>query len=197
MSADRLIIFAKNPEFGKVKTRLAATIGHKKALEIYNKLLLRTRLIASPFIEQTIVYFTNYYDTTPEWSSFNQRLQVGDALGSRMSNAFEESFEEGCQKVVVIGTDCYEITSAIISSAFKALDTNDVVIGPAEDGGYYLLGMKKNHSEFFRNKKWSTETVFIDTIEDVKKLKLRHKNLPTLTDIDTEKELRKFKEDLI
>ena len=71
-----------------------------------------------------------------------------------------------------------------------------MVIGPAEDGGYYLLGMKRLHPDFFLNKRWSTETVFIDTIEDVKRLGLKHKSLPTLTDIDTENEFKKFEKEL-
>ncbi len=196
MTRNRLIIFAKNPEFGKVKTRLAATIGHKKALEVYIKLLLHTRSIASPFIKNTIFYFTNDTEKTEGWSQFNQRLQIGNSLGARMSNALKESFDEGNDKVLIIGTDCYEITSEVISNAFRVLDDNDVVIGPAEDGGYYLLGMKRFYPEFFMNKKWSTETVFIDTIEDVKLLGLTHKNLPTLTDIDTEQDLRKFEKEL-
>ena len=196
MAGDRLIIFAKNPEIRKVKTRLAATVGHRKALEVYIKLLLHTRSIASPFIENTIFYFTSNIEKTEEWTQFNQRLQMGDTLGARMSNALSESFEEGNDKVLIIGTDCYEITSEIISNAFKALDENDVVIGPAEDGGYYLLGMKRFYPDFFVNKKWSTETVFIDTIEDVKRLGLTQKSLPTLTDIDTEHDLRKFEKEL-
>ncbi len=196
MTRNRLIIFAKNPELGKVKTRLAATIGHKKALQVYIKLLIHTRSIALPFIKSTIFYFTNDTEKTEGWSQFNQRLQSGNSLGARMSNALKESFDEENDKVLIIGTDCYEITSEVISNAFRALDDNDVVIGPAEDGGYYLLGMKRFYPEFFMNKKWSTETVFIDTIEDVKRLGLTHKNLPTLTDIDTEQDLRKFEKEL-
>lgn len=197
MAHDRLIIFAKNPELGKVKTRLAASMGHKKALEVYIKLLLHTRSVTCQLNEQAMVYFTSYFENSEQWSSYNQRLQVGDTLGVRMSNAFKESFDEGCDKVLIIGTDCYEITTEIISQAFKALDKQDVVIGPAADGGYYLLGMKRFHPDFFIHKRWSTETVFIDTVEDIKRLGLQHKSLPTLTDIDTEKEFRKFERDLI
>lgn len=189
---DRLIVFAKNPVLGKVKTRLAATVGNKKALEVYRKLLLHTRLIITPFIGKTIFYFTDTLEEEEGWSQFDQRLQQGATLGVRMSNAFNEAFEEGTNKVIIIGTDCYDISSTIIAEAFDTLNDNDVVIGPAEDGGYYLLGMKKFHPDFFKNKRWSTETVFIDTLEEVKKLGLKHKNLQTLMDIDTEKELVKL-----
>lgn len=197
MGNQRLIVMAKNPVLGKVKTRLAATIGHKRALMVYQKLLQHTYQVCVPFASDTIFYFTDYVETSEKWGGFKQDIQVGDKLGVRMSNAFNKAFEEGKEKVVIIGTDCIEINSDSIDSAFKALDDYDVVIGPAEDGGYYLLGMKKMHQAFFLNKRWSTETVFIDTIEDVKALHLSHKNLPTLTDIDTEKDLIKFGKSLL
>ena len=103
-----------------------------------------------------------------------------------MSRAFESIFHEQYDKILVIGTDCYELTAAIIQKAFHALDEYDAVIGPSADGGYYLLGMKKYYPFLFQNKVWSTATVCETTIQDFITNQLHHTTLPILNDIDTE-----------
>ena len=106
-----------------------------------------------------------------------------------MKNAFEASFAQGYKKVCIIGSDCYELDTHILEEAFAQLDRKEVVIGPAKDGGYYLLGMRKMHMHLFENKKWSTSSVLSDTLNDLKEANLSFYLLPELTDIDEEKDL--------
>lgn len=192
MSKALLIIFARNPEFGQVKSRLAQTIGPVKALEIYNLLLNRTCQITQNSNSDKTVYYSDRVEHDDIWDSqvFNKAVQSNGGLGIRMLKAFHEAFEDGHDKVIIIGSDCYELTTEIINQAFQELDQADVVLGPAQDGGYYLLGMKELHARFFTNKKWSTSSVLKDTIGDIHKLGLKLSLLPLLNDIDVEEDLK-------
>lgn len=186
-----LVIFYRNPELGKVKTRLAKTIGEEKALAIYIRLASHTREIVESVKVDKVVYYSDFTDTEDHWSnvSFHKSIQHGNDLGEKMDDAFTSAFAEGYQHVCIIGTDCFELTSSRISEAFIKLKEHDAVMGPAKDGGYYLLGMKKPHPEFFQGKAWSTATVGSDTISDFKKLRLNYFLLDELTDVDEEKDL--------
>ena len=106
-----------------------------------------------------------------------------------MKNAFVAGFETGYTSICIIGTDCYELTAEIITEAFEELESADAVIGPATDGGYYLLGMNKPHVDVFNNKKWSTETVLKETLDDFEALELIYVKLDALNDVDTEDDL--------
>ncbi len=187
-----LIIFAKNPQLGKVKTRLAATIGDEKALAIYNQLLSHTEAIASKVNYDKYVFYSNYVDQDDLWNNdlFFKELQNGINLGDRMTNAFRTIFGKGHHRIVIIGTDCPEISTANIESAFQSLDENEIVIGPAHDGGYYLIGMKQEHRSLFENISWSTATVLWETLAKCKSLNLNYQLLPTLRDIDREDDLK-------
>ena len=211
-----LLVFIKNPVEGRVKTRLAATVGTAKALEVYHKLLAHTFAVANATkvagLERKLYYsepigqvtFTNYQ--LPEtglalWSADGSVLgfvacvqsQVTD-LGERMRAAFAETFEktpsEGVPmplaKVVIIGSDCLELQPHHLEAAFAALDSTDLVIGPAHDGGYYLLGMKQLHPTLFEGIVWSTDTVYRETMHRAAALGLRVAYLETLHDVDTE-----------
>ena len=105
-----------------------------------------------------------------------------------MKNAFKELFDMGYEKVAIIGSDCFELTAAIIREAFALLKNKDAVIGPAKDGGYYLLGMKKMIEPVFENKQWSTDSVFRETINDLTENNFSFACLPVLTDVDTEED---------
>jgi len=105
-------------------------------------------------------------------SIFQKHQQVGEDLGIRMLHAFKNGFKTGYEKVMVIGSDLYDLTAETIENAFIALENNEVVIGPAEDGGYYLLGMNSLEEKVFKNKEWGTETVRKDTLEDLKDKKV-------------------------
>lgn len=181
-----LLLFVRNPELGKVKTRLAASVGPEKALEIYLHLLLHTRDVTKSLPVQKLVYYSNAIDTNDFWpnDTYEKRVQPAGDLGEKMQATFATAFDEGYTSVVIIGSDCLQLTSKIILDAYQKLEKSDVVIGPALDGGYYLLGMKRLHRQLFQNKRWSTEHVFPDTIQDIEKLHLSYALLPPLSDID-------------
>jgi uncharacterized protein len=186
-----LIIFYRNPELGKVKTRLAKTLGDEKALAIYLRLSSHTRAITENLAIDKVIYYSNFVDTEDVWpnTTFQKKLQNGNDLGEKMNNAFVEGFQSGYERVCIIGTDCFELSRDIIKQAFDQLHTNDAVIGPAKDGGYYLLGMKKPIPELFKNKAWSSDTVVTDTIQNFKDLSIIYTQLEVLTDVDEEKDL--------
>ncbi|QXP62979.1 TIGR04282 family arsenosugar biosynthesis glycosyltransferase [Polaribacter sp. HaHaR_3_91] len=168
-SKNLLLIFTRNPELGKAKTRLAKTVGDEKALEIYKFLLEKTRNISSEVTSDKAVYYSVKIRENDIWdaNSYQKHQQVGEDLGIRMLNAFKNSFDAGYKKVMIIGSDLYDLTSENIEDAFKKLDTNDVVLGPAEDGGYYLLGMNALQENIFKNKDWGTASVRKDTLTDL------------------------------
>jgi rSAM/selenodomain-associated transferase 1 len=184
MSENLLLVFTRNPALGKVKTRLAKTVGDKKALKIYTFLLERTRDIAAKVAADKAVYYSVKIRENDIWDAtiFQKHQQVGEDLGVRMLHAFKNGFETGYKKVLIIGSDLYDLTAEIIANAFLALDKNDFVIGPAEDGGYYLLGMNSLEEKIFKNKNWGTATVRKNTLEDLmdKKVFL----LAPLNDVD-------------
>ena len=195
MSSSLLLIFVKNPELGKVKTRLAATIGNRKALRIYLKLLERTHAITQSLPYDKVVYYSPAVQPNDIWSQggFQKSLQWEGDLGERMQDAFRAGFAQDYEKVCIIGSDCYELTPEIIRAAYQALDAHEVVIGPSLDGGYYLLGMKELHPELFQNKHWSTSSVLKDTIADLEQKDLRWTALPELNDVDEEGDLETMK----
>lgn len=188
-----LLIFLRNPVLGKTKTRLAKTIGNEKALEIYLKLLTHTLQTASRLNKVTVrLCFTENRDESDFFKAYNfeNTQQKGNDLGQRMHHEFKKGFAEGYEKVVVIGTDLPTLATKHLKNAFKALNTFDAVLGPAADGGYYLLGLKKNIPEVFHGKAWGTETVLRETLLDLEKNKVYL--LETLNDIDTEEDLAAY-----
>ncbi len=185
-----VIVFTRNPEIGKVKTRLAASIGNENALEIYNYLLNHTKKILLEVNATKYVFYSEVINENDIWdsNSFQKKLQKGDDLGEKMKNAFEEGFSNGFEKIVIVGSDLYDLEPSDIETAFEKLENNEVVIGPAKDGGYYLLGLNYMITNLFENKNWSTETVFEETINDIKNLK--YHLLDTKNDIDTIDDIR-------
>lgn len=183
-----LIIFIKNPVKGKVKTRIAATTGNDEALVIYLQLLQFTRLLTEQITCERFLFYSDFIDNNDDWSalSFEKNVQNGFDLGDRMKNAFEFIFSKNIKKALIIGSDCAELTENIVNNAFQELDSHDFVIGPADDGGYYLLGMSSFEPSVFDNIVWSSDSVFSKTIENIT---LREKSfalLPMLSDTDTE-----------
>lgn len=186
-----LIIFVRNPELGKVKTRLAKSIGDENALFIYKQLLERTYEITSDLSCDKFVFYADEINHDDLWKNeiYKKRLQSGEDLGGRMRGAFNALFEEGYEKVIIIGSDCYELTTSILEDAFKRLEQADFVLGPSTDGGYYLLGMKAMNEVLFANKKWSTDTVLVDTLNDIKTSAASYFLLTKLTDVDEEENI--------
>lgn len=173
-SKNLLIIFTRNPVLGQCKTRLAATVGAKVALDIYRFLLNHTFAITNELPVHKQVYYSNeiWQDDIWDNSIFDKRLQQGSDLGERMANAFTKGFEEGFENIIIIGSDMYDLDMTDLEAAFNALIQNDFVIGPAEDGGYYLLGMNAVNESVFKNKTWGKEKVFQSTMNDLKNEKV-------------------------
>lgn len=189
-----LLVFVKNPVLGRVKTRLARTIGDEKALWVYEKLLEHTRRTAQGITAQKWVCYSDFVPAADDWlaGGFAAFGQEGESLGSRMLNAFQQGFAAGYASVVIIGSDCPEITPALLDEAFGLLGTVPVVIGPAADGGYYLLGMNRLIESLFLDKPWSTAEVFAQTVADLHAAGIPYFLLPVLTDVDEATDLDKF-----
>lgn len=183
-----MIIFARNPIEGKVKTRLAATLGKDKALSIYLELLAHTASITQSVACDRFVFYADGITKNDVWNdqTFFKQEQHGDDLGERMSNAFNTVFKLGYKRAIIIGTDCFELKSQLIDQAFDRLTKYSVVIGPSFDGGYYLLGMDQLHAALFVGKTWSTDSVYTSTLHDLSNQHISFHELPTLSDIDTE-----------
>lgn len=170
-TSQALLIFTRNPELGKCKTRLAASIGDQAALDVYRFLLSHTSQVVTPLEGvDKFVYFSEHTGDGTVWDPtlFHHRLQAGNDLGERMQHAFQEAFFHGYSRVVIIGSDLYNLTTEDLREAFRELERHAVTIGPAADGGYYLLGMRTPMPELFKNKKWGTASVLEDTLRDLK-----------------------------
>lgn len=188
MTTDKLLIFVKNEEAGKTKTRLAASIGDDEALEVYRKLLKHTFDETKTLDAVKEVWYSRYIEENDLWSlgEYKKKVQIGGNLGERMAHAFNESYRDlKDRKVVIIGSDCAELTGKVLSEAFTSLEDHDFVIGPAKDGGYYLLGMRVFVAEVFTDIQWSTGSVFEETVEKIKSLGMNFDTLRPLNDIDT------------
>ncbi len=193
-STDALLIFIKNSELGKVKTRLAATVGDEQALKIYKELLRYTRQTTQGVSVVRHLFYSDFLEKNDDWDTnfFQKSVQQGSDLGERMSNAFDCVFGQKFQKAVIIGSDCPTLTSEILRQAFTALDHHDLVIGPATDGGYYLLGMKELHQKLFQNIVWSSENVLSKTLRKAQELNLSTYQLASLPDVDYEEDWIKY-----
>jgi rSAM/selenodomain-associated transferase 1 len=188
-----LIIFVRNTEKGKVKTRLAKELGDDKALSVYRFLLQHTRDVTIGSNCSHFVFYSSYVHIGDAFDDdvYTKFVQEGQDLGERMLTAFKKVFELGCKKVCILGSDCYDLQTELINEAFEKLDKNEVVLGQAKDGGYYLLGMKRLYEDVFKAKYWGTNTVFDDTIETLSNLNVAYAELQVLDDIDTLDDLLK------
>lgn len=184
-----LIIFVKNPELGKVKTRLASSIGDEEALKVYRKLLSITEKAAAQLNSIDVrVYFTSSIDKSL-FKESSYYLQSDGDLGEKMMNSFNVGFEDGYNQIVGIGSDLPDLSSSILEEAFEVLNLQDTVFGPAKDGGYYLLGMKQLHRCIFENKPWSTEQLLNLTLKELEAQNISSHLLQELNDIDTIEDL--------
>lgn len=190
MSKDLILVFVRNPELGKVKTRLSKTIGDRDALKIYTILLNHTESVINSNSADKVVYYSEEIQQNDLWSEtlYQKKLQKGPDLGARMQHAFETAFKDLYEKVVIVGSDLYDLNPTHIEDALKALETHDLVLGPSLDGGYYLLGMKELHSAVFKNKLWGTDSVLESTLKDLQPQNV--KLLDALNDIDTFEDLK-------
>lgn len=185
-----LLIFIKNPQKGKVKTRLAATLGNEKALAIYKQLLNHTHQVVQSVQADKQLWYSDFIPESDDWddTQVKKRIQHGNDLGQRMKVAFKRAFENNKSKVVIIGSDCAQLQPRHLEQAFDALKNNEAVIGPARDGGYYLLGMNRFIPALFNGKPWGEDAVLKQTITDFQRQNIKYKLLEKLNDIDTEKD---------
>ncbi len=190
---DAVIIFAKYPQMGKVKTRLAATAGELFAYEFYKLCSQNTFDECSGLSVEKYLFFTGEdEDKFKSWAGGNFLLtaQDGADLGERMRNAFRSVFNNGAERAVLIGTDIPGISARLINNALEMLEGSDAIIGPANDGGYYLIGLKKLEESIFENIPWSTRHVQEITLLRLKHLGFKTYLLEELFDIDSEKDLK-------
>jgi len=194
-----IIIFTKFPVEGKVKTRLAKSMGNKFAVSFYRVCAEHTfkELVKVKETSSELFLFCseeNEIKQVMKWAGkdFNYNSQQGNDLGIKMYNAFDTVFKLGYKKVIIIGTDAPDVSMKIVQSAISVLDNYSVVIGPAKDGGYYLLGFKLKLIDLFSEIEWSTNSVFVNTIEKLNNSKINYFVLDELTDIDTLEDLQNW-----
>lgn len=193
-----VLLFIKAPEKGKVKSRLSKVLGEDLALAIYKALVrdILETLDSGKYSFRPCFYPAGSGQIVKEWlgNTYSYSPQQGNDLGERMRNAIARAFSDGMEKVIVIGSDIPELTGRIISEAFDALDTNDAVLGPAFDGGYYLIGFKRETflPAVFHGIEWGAASVFSQTMEVLERSGLGVHVLTELTDIDTFEDLQSF-----
>lgn len=195
MEKNKLIIFAKQPELGKVKTRLSASIGEERTLKIYLELLEITKSVTYSLDIDKIVYWNHLTEVLFDGfgSGYRAEVQEEGDLGWKMQIAFQNEFQTKPNKVLIIGTDCPFLTTEILYKAYQSLDQTDFVLGPARDGGYYLLGMKEFSPYLFHSIPWSTKDVLSLTLAKIQNHAKTVSLLDELDDIDEIDDLNYWK----
>ena len=193
MNREAVLVFEKNAILGQVKTRLASGMGELPALEIYKHLVLLTYSALEEVPVPVWTYFSDYIQEPTHPSVEKSFVQEGQDLGERMANAFARSFELGMDKVVLIGTDCPTLQSNHLNQAFEALTHSNLVVGPATDGGYYLIGMKRRADYLFEGINWSTAEVLSQTLAVATAHGLHFTLLDELSDIDTQEDWERYR----
>ena len=191
MSRQQILYFVKYPEPGKVKTRLAQSVGFEEAARWY-RTLAESNLSILARLPQPEFHITVTFDppeaedAMKEWFSGEHEYlpQAGEDLGERLANAFASVFHRGAQKVLALGSDTMGLEESHIQDAFRHLDARDVVLGPAKDGGYYLIGLSRPRPLIFKEIPWSTPAVFETTLARIEELDLSCFLLPRLDDLD-------------
>jgi len=195
MPADVLLILAKYPQPGRCKTRLVPELGAEGAAELHRRMVQQTLDVARSLIEEGThveVWFAGA--DAPAMAAmfgedFNYRLQHGEDLGQRLRNAFAAAFQAGARRVIAIGTDCLELAAGDVRTGFDDLHSHDVVLGPARDGGYYLIGASRHLPRLFEAIAWGTEIVARQTIDRIHEQQLTAALLPMKQDVDRPEDL--------
>ena len=196
MSEQVLQVFAKAPVAGFVKTRLIDDIGTQDACTLYLELLQQTLQLAGNHVARTQLYCApneqhDFFQGCVQRYSLELCTQVGDDLGDRMLDALEQGLKTH-QKVVLIGSDCPVLTHSYLNEAFEALELVDVVLGPAEDGGFVLIGCRVTHLDMFKGVSWGGSSVLKNTLGALNNIGLEHQLLTTLWDVDRLEDLRRW-----
>jgi rSAM/selenodomain-associated transferase 1 len=200
MAQNLVIMFAKHPEPGRVKTRLAAELGDAEAVRVYRACTeLVIAAVARGGINEYAVAIACWppekINEMRQWLGPDARIitQQGHDLGSRMHHAFTEGFAGGHKKISIIGADCPAVTRELLAQALAMLDSAEVVIGPAADGGYYLMGLRRSIHALFEGIAWSSELVCRQTLAICSRLHLTYALLPVLRDIDRADDLEHYR----
>lgn len=191
-----LLVFAKAPVEGRVKTRLARTVGEARATLLYREMgrTVVDQLRGGPYRIVVCHDPPDARDEVRAWlggTGLTFRPQRGAGLGQRMAEAFSWALA-GAQRACIVGTDAPDVGRGIVEEAFSSLDEADVVLGPATDGGYYLLALSEARPEIFRDVEWSTPSVLDRTVERAKELGLTVRLLDERTDLDTAEDLERL-----
>jgi hypothetical protein len=196
ISRSCLMLFARYPEAGKVKTRLIPAVGGEGAACIYQEMaeytLHQARAVASTKGTALQLWFTGgNQDALRHWlgPDLTYYAQPEGDLGTRLMHAFQSVFDQGYRAVIAIGTDCPALDSGILIQALESLENHELVLGPATDGGYYLIGLRRPIPELFRGIAWSTAEVLQQTEAIAEQLSLSRYRLASLTDIDNPEDL--------
>jgi rSAM/selenodomain-associated transferase 1 len=198
ISSAALLAFVRNPCIGKVKTRLAKTLGNSRAAEFYRLCTDTTlgEISRLPKGVEKYIFFTEPVDIHEMKQlidlGFKIEVQEGESLGRRLGNAFIRVLENGAKKVIIVASDVPDLSTDVMKRAVRSLDNNDVVIGPCYDGGYYLIGLKEMHHRLFEGISWGTECVCRQTLDAAQENGLTVLQLPVLLDIDSEADLRRW-----
>lgn len=194
MNKNLIIVFCKNLLFGKVKTRLAKSKGKSNALKVYSLLIEKTISVLKEIDQEVAVFHSDFIPNNKDWSFAKyQKIQHGKNLGNRMENAFKWGFNMNYTNICIVGTDLWNIEKKIFKDTFHYLKKNDVVFGPASDGGYYLLGLKKLNNSIFSIDSWGSSKVLEDSINQMSCNNSVY-FLQELNDLDTEDDLNKHKD---
>jgi uncharacterized protein len=198
ISTKALLVFVRAPRPGKVKTRLARTLGDERAAEFY-RLCTDNTLKEINLLPQEVEKYIFFAESVNNCEmnrliglGFKVAVQEGKSLGERLDNAFRKVFENGARKVVIIASDVPDLSAKIMKEAIDDLDNCDVVIGPCYDGGYYLIGMRELNKKLFMGIAWGTDRVYRQTLDSAKSNGLTILRMPILIDIDTEADLRRW-----
>lgn len=197
---NKLIIFTRYPEAGHAKTRLIPALGAEGAANLQRRmteLIVQTALILEEKIplENEIRFAGGSNNKMVKWLGLdlNFHPQGNGDLGEKMSRAFTESFGDGFRQVVIIGADCPNISTAILATAFKKLADHDLVLGPATDGGYYLIGLSAPRPRLFDNLPWGNNRVLLETLALAERYNLSFFLLEELSDVDRPEDLKNFR----
>ena len=196
MIPEKLIVFTRYPEPGTTKTRLIPVLGKAGAANLHR--LMAQKAIAralslknSRRLSVEIHHTGGSQQQMQDWlgTDLIYQNQMDGDLGAKMTAAFQNSFDSGVDKVAIVGTDCPDLKAEIMAQAFDKLSEHDLVLGPAKDGGYYLIGLGRSIPELFSSIKWGTSEVFAATRAIAQNLDLNIADLPTLADIDLPEDL--------
>lgn len=197
MKKDAFILFLKYPERGAVKTRLAKELGDDLTYELYQCFLADISAMTRQIKAETIIAYSGpkgvSFSDFPGIQCLHQR---GNNIGARMHGAFLDVFAQGFERCVLTGSDSPDLPTVLVNDSFDKLDVADVVIGPSVDGGYYLIGCKRQslRPSIFHDMRWSTTGVFTEAVKRLSESGLKFAQLPQWSDIDEFDDLRNFYE---